>query len=233
MEGFFLRTILFANGPIQNIESTWQRVQPSECIIAADGGWQHCQLLNLKPDLLIGDFDSITPAELQSIQAQGIRTIRYPDRKDETDLELALHFAVQNGGTQIIILGGLGARWDQTLANILLLTQAKFRDLPISLVDGNQEMFILNSASRSNIPIDGYPGDTVSLIPLLGDVQGISTYGLDYPLENETLPIGSTRGISNVILQSPAAVTIQNGILMIVVIHKPLSLNLGDKNEKN
>lgn len=217
-----MRTVIFANGQVHNLHTAWNFCQPVDFLIAADGGWHHLQTLQIKPDVLIGDFDSITPQELKAIQAQGIKAIQHPQRKDETDLELALRYALQNGSSQIIILGGLGARWDQTIANVLLMTHKEFQGIPISLVDSNQIIFTLSAPSRTDAQIEGQAGDTVSLIPLLGDVNGISTRGLEYPLNNETLIYGSTRGISNVLLQSPATVTIQSGVLMIVIIHHSL-----------
>jgi len=219
VEGIFLHTVIFANGQAHALQTAWRLCQPADWLIAADGGWHHLQALHLQPDVLIGDFDSLSPQELQSIQAHGIKTIQHPRRKDETDLELALRYAVQNGSNRITILGGLGARWDQTVANMLLLTQKEFQDIPITLVDGNQVLFTLSAGSRSTAQIEGQPGDTVSLLPLIGDVHGITTRGLEYPLHNETLTLGSTRGVSNTLLQSTATVMIQSGILMIVIIH--------------
>lgn len=226
-----MHTVIFANGQVQAIQIAWRYCQPVDRLIAADGGWYHLQALHLQPDVLIGDFDSITPQELQSIQAQGIKTIQHPRRKDETDLELALRYAVQNGSSRITILGGLGARWDQTLANMLLLTQKEFQRIPISLVDGNQVLFTLNASTRSRVQIEGQPGDTVSLLPLSGDVHGISTSGLEYPLQNETLTTGSTRGVSNVLLKSPASIEIKTGALMIVLIHQSEILSREVQNE--
>ncbi len=214
-----MRTVIFANGQVHNLHAAWNYCQPADLIIAADGGWHHLQTLQIKADVVIGDFDSITPQELKSIQAQGIKTIQHPQRKNETDLELALSYAVENGSSQIILIGGLGARWDQTIANVLLITHKKFQSIPISLIDSNQIIFTISAPARTTAQIEGRAGDTVSLIPLLGDVHGISTHGLEYPLKNETLFYGSTRGISNVLLQSPATVTIQSGVLMIVIIH--------------
>ncbi|MGB9521916.1 MAG: thiamine diphosphokinase, partial [Anaerolineales bacterium] len=220
-----------ANGQAQAIQTAWRYCQPADWLIAADGGWHHLQALHLQPDVLIGDFDSVSPQELQSIQSQGIKTIQHPRRKDETDLELALRYAVQHGSSRITIVGGLGARWDQTLANMLLLTQKEFQDIPISLVDGNQVLFTINASTRSKAHIEGHPGDTVSLLPLMGDVYGITTSGLEYPLNNETLPFGSTRGVSNALLQSTATVFIRSGILMIVVIHHSEVLSQEVHNE--
>ncbi|MGB9641235.1 MAG: thiamine diphosphokinase, partial [Anaerolineales bacterium] len=231
MEGIFLHTVIFANGQAQAIHTAWRLCQPADWIIAADGGWHHLQALHLQPDVLIGDFDSISPTELQSIQTLGIKTIQHPRHKDETDLELALRYAIQNGSSSITIVGGLGARWDQTLANMLLLTQKEFQEIPISLVDGNQVLFTISASIRSHVQIEGQPGDTVSLLPLMGDVHGITTSGLEYPLHNETLIFGSTRGVSNTLLRSSAKVSIRSGILMIVVIHHSETLPQEVQNE--
>ncbi|RMF42927.1 MAG: thiamine diphosphokinase, partial [Anaerolineae bacterium] len=112
----------------------------------------------------------------------------------------------------------LGGRWDMTLGNILLLAHPDFRDLRISLVDGPQEVLLLSEG----IPweVRGQPGDTVSLIPLRGDAEGVTTRGLRYPLSEGRLRFGAARGVSNVLLENPAQVFIRKGLLVCIIIHQ-------------
>ena len=212
-----LRAIVFANGTFSTPQSALALVQPQDLIIAADGGARHCAALGITPDVAIGDFDSLNAAELDALQARGVQIMRYPERKDYTDLELALQHAVALGASEIIVLGALGARWDQTLANLLLPGAAGFEHVRIRLVDGAQEIML----ARPGIPLvlTGRPGDTISLIPLSDDALGVQTTGLEYALDAETLYFGATRGVSNVLVNSTATISMQEGLLLCVIIH--------------
>ncbi|MFZ5808296.1 MAG: thiamine diphosphokinase [Chloroflexota bacterium] len=212
-----MRIVIFANGVLPHPESARQIIQPDDCLIAADGGLRHCLAVGFHPAVLIGDFDSLNPDEVQMSDHQGVEVLRHPRQKDETDLELALRHAVQKNPEKILIFAALGERWDQTLANLLLPAFAEFHPFEIVLIDGKQEITVLNAPSRTTLRLQGQPGDIVSLIPLKGEVQGITTHGLEYPLRNETLIFGSTRGLSNVLQEPEAVIEIQNGSLWISI----------------
>jgi len=211
-----MRAVIFANGLIPNPNLALAALQPGDVIIAADGGAHHCQQLGVTPAAVIGDFDSLSPSELSAFQAAAL--IRYPARKDFTDLELALHYALEQGATEMLVLGALGARWDQTLANLLMPAHASFSAVRIRMLDGAQEITLIRPGET--LEIAGRPGDTVSLIPLGGDAAGITTHGLEYPLADESLFFGATRGVSNVLLATHAAISLREGLLMCVLIHQ-------------
>jgi thiamine pyrophosphokinase len=206
-----LRAVIFANGSLKPPV----RLSPADIIIAADGGAQHCLALGLVPAVVIGDLDSLTAKELEALKAQGAEIVQFPVRKDFTDLELALKHARSTGADEILILGALGERWDQTLANVML--PAAFPDLKIRLVDGNQEFIYLWAGET--ITVTGCPGDTLSLVPLGGEAQGITTDQLEYSLHGENLPLGSTRGVSNNLLTEKAQISLRDGLLLCVVMH--------------
>jgi len=213
-----LRAIIFANGEL-NYHKDSLKIDPGDLLVAADGGARHCQALGLVPQVLIGDFDSLEPGELSAFETQGVEVIQHPARKDYTDLELALQFAVEKGYREILVLGALGNRWDQTFANLLISASKAFAEVNIRLVDGPHEILLMRSGQV--VELDGEPGDTVSLIPLCGDVHGIVTSGLEYPLKRETLFFGETRGISNVLTGQTASVKLDEGMLLTVIIHQP------------
>ncbi|MCX8062762.1 MAG: thiamine diphosphokinase, partial [Anaerolineales bacterium] len=219
-EGFLLRAILFANGVFNPSPLIDQWLAQAQLRIAADGGLRHCQRLNILPNILVGDFDSLTEEEVQRMQNQGVQVERFPARKDETDLELALQIADQHGVDQIVILGGLGARWDQTFANLLLPVSQRFRHIPMVLLDGEYELHFLNAPPTKQIQIMGKVGDTLSLIPLIGDAKGVTAQGLEYALHGEDLIFGMTRGLSNVLVKDKARIELQQGSLLVVVIHQ-------------
>ena len=212
-----MRAVIFANGSL----NPPVRFTPGDFIIAADGGTRHCLALGLVPAVVIGDLDSMTSAELEVLEAQGAKIVQFPVRKDFTDLELAIKHARSSGADEILLLGALGARWDQTLANVMLPTA--FPELNIRLADGNQEFIYLRAGET--ITVTGHPGDILSLVPLGGDAQGITTDKREYPLNGENLPLGSTRGVSNVLLAAEAQISLLAGFLLCVVMHQPSQSN--------
>ncbi len=217
-EGFLiLRTVIFANGKMSDPAQARAQVKKGDLLIAADGGALHCLELDLVPDLVIGDFDSLQQEDLEILESRGAEIIRYPARKDYTDLELALQHAVQRGAENILVIAALGARWDQSLANLLLPAASLLQDARVSLIDGPQEIHLVRGPER--LELAGKQGDTVSLIPLGSSANKITTQGLEYPLNGETLDFGSTRGISNVMLDESASIELQQGLLLCVIIH--------------
>jgi thiamine pyrophosphokinase len=219
--GVFLKILIFANGTLSSLVQASALAQNCDMIIAADGGARHCLAASILPQVVIGDFDSLTPAELDKLHGLGARLIRYPVRKDFTDLELALEYACEQGANQITILGGLGQRWDQTLANILLLAGPLAQHARVSYIDGNQEIMLIGASQK--LEITGQPGDTVSLIPIQGNAQGITTCGLEYPLDDDTLEFGVARGVSNVLMGENATVHLKHGCLICIVIHQEVA----------
>jgi thiamine pyrophosphokinase len=210
------RAIIFANGQMQLLPSAIPQILPSDLVIAADGGSLHCKALGITPHIIIGDLDSLEQAQLAAYQAASVEIISYPPHKDETDLELALQLATERGLTEVFIIAGMGARWDMTIANVLLAAQQKFSHLHIHLVDGSQEITVLRGEATLNI--DGRKGDTLSLLPVNGDAYGITTHGLEYPLKDETLYFGSPRGVSNVVVDAHAQIFIQRGIILVCLM---------------
>jgi len=207
--------LLFANGELKHgtiLECLLDSLE-SPRVICADGGALQARALGLTPHTIIGDLDSLTATQVAAFKAAGANVIQHPPEKDETDLELALHHCLSIGAASIHILGALGGRFDQTIANILLLTHSAFRDMRIEVIDGEQVLRLLRPGAHR---IDGERGDTISLIPLGAATEGITTRGLQYRLRNETLHLGPARGISNVMLTESATVAFRAGLLLLV-----------------
>jgi thiamine pyrophosphokinase len=213
-----LKTIIFANGTLSDPESARAAIGAGDFIIAADGGARHCQELGITPDLVVGDFDSLEEDELARLAVAGGQLIRYPAHKDETDLELALGEALARGAERVIVFGALGARWDMSLANLLLLSNPVYDRVKIELVDGRQRVLLV-SPDRP-LTVAGRAGDTLSLIPVGGDAEGVETEGLEYPLKKETLKFGAARGVSNVLVEEQARVSLAAGHLLCVILGK-------------
>jgi thiamine pyrophosphokinase len=209
-----MRAIVIANGHVGNSEASRVQNWPHDCVICADGGAQHALGLGLAPDVVVGDLDSLDGDLQARLEDEGCQVLVHPPRKDETDLELALRYAIDHGVDEILILGALGGRIDQTLANILLLALPELQKVKTRIVAGDQEMFLI----RGQAFIEGQVGDTVSLLPIAGDVRGITAEGLEYPLQHGTLKFGPTLGISNVLTVPVARVQVGQGLLLCVHI---------------
>jgi thiamine pyrophosphokinase len=213
-----LTMLICANGDI-----THSRIYKPEgsIVIAADGGARHCMASGIIPHVVIGDFDSLTGDELARLENSGAKIIRYPTDKDETDLELALTYAVEHGASVITFLGLLGGRWDMSFANILLLSSPRFQELHFRIIVGDTEMFILHGGDT--LDLGGIPGDTVSVIPLSNRTTGITYTGLEWPLEDASIDFGSPRGVSNRMSSENAQIYLDSGVLLVIIIHQPSS----------
>jgi len=213
-----MRAVVFVNGEVSDYAMLARWVQPGDYLVGADGGTRHILALGLKPDVVVGDLDSLPPATVEALAAQGVAIERHPVAKDQTDLELALDRALHDGAGEILLLGALGGRLDQTLANVLILAQRAW-PATIRLAEGNQVAQLLRGGDRLVLP--NTVGSTVSALAISPQVTGVTYHGLAYPLVNATLTLGSTRGVSNVISASPATITIATGFLLIVHTVEP------------
>ena len=207
-----MRALIFANGIYQDPFRS-PEAKPGDLVIAADGGSQHCLDLKIMPDVLIGDLDSSNPALTASWQEAGVEIIRYPEDKDQTDLELALMLAQERGASEILVYGAVGGRLDMTFGNLTLLAHPDLRT-PTTLICGAEEVHLLKPAGF--LELDGIPEEIVSLIPLQPGGAVVTTTGLKYPLNEESLAYGTTRGISNVLLGNQAQIQLHSGLLAVV-----------------
>jgi len=208
-----MHAIVFAGGTLQKGCAVAQALAESELVVAADSGALAAIEQGYVPAFIVGDGDSLPPATLADLQGQGSRIVPAPIEKDETDTELAIELALQQGATRITVLGALGGeRFDHSIANLLLLTS--YPDTHIEIADGNARGWLLRGPGTALI--EGKQGDLLSLFPLMASARGVHTTQLFYPLQGETLHFGRPRGISNVLLGTQASVALDEGLLLIV-----------------
>ena len=211
-----MRTVIIAGG--QTGGQGWRRwVREGDWIIGADGGAARALAWGLIPDLVIGDMDSLPDTARAVLLSEGCRFVEHPRAKDETDLELALVRAVREGAQEIVVLGALGGRLDHALANILLLTLPSLAGIPVRIAEGDQQALLARGGET--VELEGAPGDLVSLLPLGGDARGVTTRGLAWALEEDTLRFGSSRGVSNEMTAGKAGIRVNEGLLL--VVHGP------------
>lgn len=207
--------LIVAGGPIDAQKLQWEIEACSGPIIAVDGGGAKLVQLGIRPRVLLGDFDSLTPAVVDYFANQDVEIIRYPAAKDQTDLELAIDWAVARGFKVLRILGGLGDRLDHTLGNVGLLIKAKRQGVEARLLDAVHEMWVVEQRAV----ITRKPGWALSLIPLPA-ASGVSTAGLEYPLQDEDLTFEQTRGLHNLFAQEEAEITLKAGLLLVVLFQE-------------
>jgi thiamine pyrophosphokinase len=205
---------IFLNGDYAESEPILDLAACQYFVIGVDGGTSHIVSFGLTPHILIGDMDSLPESAINRYVSNGTQVMRYSPEKDETDFELALDQALQQGFREILVLGALGGRTDHMLANLLVPIEY-LKKADIRLVRGTEEITYIHSKST----IHGKSGETLSLIPISGDVCGIETTGLRYALKSETLGFGKSRGVSNELAADTATISVESGILICIHIH--------------
>ncbi|GAC1625342.1 MAG: thiamine diphosphokinase [Ktedonobacteraceae bacterium] len=207
-----MHVVIFAGGTVQAGTTVNAALASADLIIAADSGAETALRYGHTPAVVVGDFDSLSiPAT--ELEAKGCKLVRAAVEKNETDTELAIQVALEYGATDITLLGAIGgARFDHTIANVLLLTGIEA--IPMRIVDGPMTCWLLRGPG--NTTIAGQSGDLLSLFPLTGEATGVRTRNLYYPLHGETLRFGRPRGVSNVLNGEHAEVSLEGGMLLVI-----------------
>ena len=192
--------------------STGRAIPAHASVVAADGGLDHVYALGLRVDLLIGDLDSVSASALARARSEGVAIDHHAAAKDETDLELALDYVSARGVTRALVLGAGGGRLDHALGNLLLLASERYASIELDAWIGEATVSVVRVHRRFSLRA----GDVVSLFAVGAPAFGVTTHGLEYPLRHEMLSPGSSRGISNVVLDGPIMVEVADGVLLAV-----------------
>ena len=194
----------------------------ADLVIAADSGAAWLSGIGVRPDLVIGDMDSIDPALLDRLESQGTTIERHATDKDQSDAELAVDRAVAAEASEVLILGALGGqRVDHELAYLLLLADPRWEGSRLAIVRGGTTVRALRGGHR--LDLDGDEGDLVTLLAVETEAAGVSTEGLRFPLVGGTLEVGRSRGLSNQVEQVPASVALERGTLLVIETRKERS----------
>jgi len=208
------RAAVICGGQIHDY--SWFRERISDLdpcrIICADVGARHCLRIDVDPEVVIGDMDSLDQEMAEELARRGTRISGYPPKKDETDTQLALQYALSLEPEEIRIFGAMGGRIDHTLANLSILKIALDQGIPARLVDEWCEILMI----RDFCVLEGEAGQTVSLFPFSSAVTGITLRGFAYPLENNAMEIGRPYGISNVLTDQQGVISLAEGILLVI-----------------
>ena len=203
--------VVVAGGP-PPLPASARDVPPDALVVAADAGLDHALALGLAVTIAIGDFDSASAEALATAEAAGTRIERHPAEKDATDLELALDAALELGATRVVVLASDGGRLDHLHSALVLLGSAKYAGVRLDAQVGRALVHVI----RDERAIRGHSGELISLLALHGAAEGVRTEGLMYPLADETLGPGSSRGVSNVFAESEARVSVERGVVLAI-----------------
>ncbi len=218
MEAYNSRAIVFANGELGARAVKRAGIKKSDFIVCVDGGLEHAFSLDIKPHLLIGDFDSAQAENVKAASDTGIDRITHPTDKDASDLELALEELQQRKFNEVLLLGISGGRTDHGLFN-WMLPALKSRAYRLRLIDETVDAHVVNRVHpfKSTVQL----GCIISLLPLR-EVAGVTTTGLEYPLSGASIKPGSTVGLSNVVCEKNVTIELTNGVLLMMINYKPI-----------
>lgn len=207
-----MRAVVVAHGDV--LPSDRAVIGAEDYVVAADGGAFALERWKILPHLVVGDMDSLGDAGVEKFARKGTPVAKFSAEKDESDLELAVAHAIAAGATEIVLLGALGGdRLDHETANLLLLADPGYDTVRLEARRGALRIRALRG--RGSLTIGGPVGALVTLIPVNGDAEGVTTEGLRYPLRAETLRFGRARGLSNEVVSLPANVSLDKGTLLV------------------
>ncbi|WP_178019362.1 thiamine diphosphokinase [uncultured Paenibacillus sp.] len=205
------RVLIFAGGRLD--PGMLREVRPDDVLIGADRGALFLVEHGIKPDLAVGDFDSVSQEELALIRNNSKEILDCdPVDKDLTDTELAFDLAVRRNPAEIVLTGVIGTRLDHTLANLHMLLRAAEQGITCAIWDEHNYVTLCGSVCR--VEDRGYT--YVSLLPLTPVVTGITLDGFRYPLHNATLRIGQSLAVSNQLAASIGTVHLDEGWLLVI-----------------
>lgn len=204
-----MKALIVLGGDAPGVQLLYRCAENADLVIAADRGLEAFAGTGLKPDLLLGDMDSVSEEVLLRMQ-EDTEVERLPVVKDDTDGVHALDVAIARGAKEITLLGALGGRMDHALANLMLLVRAHRAGTRAQILSERERIALVDGQAV----LHGAKGDTVSLLPL-GMAKGVTLTGFFYPLREHELDSGYPLGISNVVTEETACVSVCEGDLLL------------------
>lgn len=204
------KALVIGAGSIVNPDKYKHTISGFDFIICADGGYDNAKVLNLKPDLLVGDFDSIDHDTMENLP-ENLRVIEYPSDKDMSDLEIALDYLVDNNFKEATVIGGTGSRLDHSISNIMMIFKYANKDLELTYSD--EKNIITRIRTTMSFEKDNY---FYSLIPISTQGIVVSLNGFYYDLIEQQINFGSTLGISNYIVEKKSTLELHSGVGLLI-----------------
>ncbi len=209
-----VKAYIFLNGDFEKPLRDWPSMPgEGDLVLAADGGGRHARALGWPLHALVGDMDSLEPALQAEFENKEVEIHRHPADKDETDFELAMKLARRKGYNDMEVLGALGGRWDMCFGNLFLPRSCAWGSSRIRFRHGGWSFWLISGPAE--FVEEGRPEDLLSLLPVGDDARGVSLSGCQYPLYDEVLRAGFTRGLSNKMTSPIVRLKFESGALLI------------------
>ncbi|MGM0501500.1 MAG: thiamine diphosphokinase [Bacillota bacterium] len=207
------RAIVFLNGELKGSASFYQQyISSADDLFCADGGAKYTYQLDLIPQLIVGDLDSISDKVTEFYKDNNVEFEKYPVEKDKSDTEILLESLLAKEYDEIILFAALGKRFDHTLANLYLLEKVFNQKTTVKIITPEIKIEVIKDKKM----IKEQQGEIISLFSLSDKVEGINLTGFKYELENGTLERGSSLGLSNIIKEQRAEIKIKSGTLLVI-----------------
>jgi thiamine pyrophosphokinase len=204
--------VVFLSGTYEDAAYYQAWAERADVVIAADGGAAFLSARGIRPDLVVGDLDSLAAPVAQRLKDAGVEIVRHPVRKDATDGELAVDEALLRGADEVVLVGALGAL-DHTLGHLAILRRLLALGVAARLAAPRLSVCVL--AAPAAVRLDSAPGTRVSVVPLARGVV-VTLKGMEYPLENGALPEDACLGLGNAV-SGAATVAVGEGLVAVLV----------------
>ena len=208
------RAVIFLNGELKGTKEFYHNfITPTDSIFCADGGAKYTYQLNLMPDLILGDLDSISEEVINFYKEYELSFETYPVEKDKSDTELLLEKVLTSGYEEVILLAALGNRFDHSLANLYLLEGVFNEKTDIKIITPENRIEVIKKEKI----LEDQADKTVSFLPLSKKVDGVTLKGFKYELESGNFTRGETLGLSNIIQKDSAQIKVKTGTMLMII----------------
>lgn len=207
---------ILGGGPEELIPDLYDLDEKEGIWVGVDRGVYHLLSRNIIPNIAFGDFDSVSLEEYQIITSKISNVNKYKAEKDETDMELAINWALLQNPQKICLYGGTGGRYDHFMGNVQLLLKPILQGskICIEMIDRQNIINVHRPGSYTLEKIDGFP--YISFLPIADKVLNLTLEGFKYPLKDCHIPLGSTLCISNELNNTYGTFSFTKGILMMI-----------------
>ncbi len=207
------RAVLVVGGDAPSEHVLKEALAQSKFLAAADSGAVAVHRAGLTPNLLVGDMDSVDGEVLEKVSAADTRVLRLPVEKDDSDTESAVKALCDRGFQEIILLGATGSRLDHVLGSVMLISAAAASSPQVVLWDANNCCRLIKAGAYHLSRTE----DNVSVVPLSPDGLTLTLNGFYYPLQEDTILFGQSRGLSNVMVAQEGTISVHHGFGLLFV----------------
>lgn len=207
-----MRGLIVSNGDINNYVKLNKVFKASDFVICADGGIRHLMKIHQKPDIILGDFDSINKESIEYIEKENIKIEKHSPIKDKTDTELSMDYLIEKGCSEISLMGATGSRQDHSIANVFLLDYLLKKKIKGVIYDDKNSIYLIDDLLCLKREINTF----VSIIPISDSGVVLSISGFFYNLDNVFIPFASTHGVSNQITEDIGQIKIHKGRALVI-----------------